>query len=114
MEAKIHQKSSQVASGTPPDGRSDFGRLFGPSLGGPMCLKYNKYFMQLTFRTCDKSRFLAPFLPPFWKPLGLFFAILLLAGPLQNKVQKNALQKSGPGPENERKWLPKWKPKVTS
>ena len=36
-----------------------------------------------------------------------------LAG-IRKKTASKALPKSGPGPENERKWAPKWEPKVTS
>ena len=71
-----------------------------------MCLKYSKYCIQLTFRTCDKSHFLAPFLTPFWEPLGLFFAILLLAEPLQNKTPKPLSKKAAPGPKMSENGLP--------
>ena len=99
MEAKIRSKSRKMDSKTLPDSGSDFGRLFGSARGGPMCSKYSKYHIQLTFRTSPKSTFLAPFSPPFWSLLGTFFAIFGCPGPLQNKVQKTLSQKVAPGPK---------------
>ena len=67
-------RESKVRSGMPPDRRSDFGRLFGAAMGGPMCSIYSTGYIQTTFCLLRKTEFVVACWAPFWSlwpPLGL-------------------------------------------